>query len=304
MEGRQEAWALPDWWSRYHAQERNFSSIDDGTLAFLSKNFGGLPVVLLLPVDYTMPSPAIVPGVPCTALPPAPLDEEQAHQMPAHAESQPLQRFEAALGTMTSSEAELAELAAWLGAAPPAVQAGPPAVAPRMLPFGAIGQPLLPAPRQLPRPGPVLSVYCDASTLAAPAATPASMPTQAPAAPASTRLHPLADLTNRQMAEPPACDAKALRQISSKLHVAASKKIQPQVTEDEAKALVQQQLRAVQPSRAPWFREGLQSSANRFRGAPKAAAALPLVQAPTIPGTGALASNAAVPGAGVHRPQA
>lgn len=149
--------------------------------------------------------------------------------MPAHAESQPLQQLEAALGTMASSEAELAELAAWLGAAPPAIQAGPPAAAPRMLPFGAIGQPLLPAPRQLPRPGPVLSVYCDASTLEAPAATSASMPTQAPAAPATTRLHPLADLTNRQMAGPPACDAKALRQISSKLHVAASKKIQPQV---------------------------------------------------------------------------
>lgn len=33
------------------------------------------------------------------------------------------------------------------------------------------------------------------------------------------------------------------------------------------------QLRAAEPSRAPWFRSGLQSSSNRYRGVPKATAA-------------------------------
>lgn len=185
---------------------------------------------LPLAVDYTMPPAATMPGVPCMAVPPAPLPDTCARQAPTQMEGQPLQQLAGMLGNTTAnSEAELAELAAWLGTAPTGIQAGPPVAAPRMLPFGAIGQPLPPAPQQLPRPGPPLSVYCDASALEATAATPAIMPTQVHALPPAARPHPLADMTNRQAVGPAACDTKALRQISSKLHVAASKKIQPQV---------------------------------------------------------------------------
>ncbi|KAL4430813.1 hypothetical protein ABPG75_006069 [Micractinium tetrahymenae] len=308
MDGQQAAWAVPDWWNRYQAQEGNFSSIDDGTLGFLSQSFGGLPLVLLLPVDYTMPPAPVVPGVPCVAVPPAPLPEARAHQAPDQAEGPTLQQLQAVLGgTAASTEAELAELAAWLGSAPAVIQAGPPAAAPRALPFGAIGQPLPPPPQQLPRPGPALSIYCDAAALAAPAAAPAlvpMVPALAPTPPPVPRPQPLADMTNRQAAGPAASGSKTLRQISSKLHVAASKKIQPQLPEEEVKALVQQQLRATEPSRAPWFRSGLQSSANRFRGATKAVAAPAQSQAPAATGIPACTGTAAFPGTGVYMPRA
>lgn len=180
-----------------------------------------------------MPPAPILSGVPCMAAPPPPMPDMRTQQAPIQAESPPLHQLNAVLGnTAACSEAELAELAAWVGTTPPGLQAGPPAIAPRMLPCGAIGQSVPPAPQQLPQPSPVLTVYSDESALAAPAAAPAitnTVPTQAPAAPPPMRPHVLADMTNRHAAGPPASEAKTLRTISSKLHVAASKKIQPLV---------------------------------------------------------------------------
>lgn len=108
-------------------------------------------------------------------------------------------------------DGELAELGQWFGSLQPAEKRAALASVAKALSFQDVAAaPSAPPPRHLAVPLPALPVFADAA-LRSPAAKPA-----APVAPAPARPLPLGDRTN-------------LKQLSSKLHVAASKKQAPQV---------------------------------------------------------------------------
>ncbi len=110
-------------------------------------------------------------------------------------------------------EGELAELGQWFGSLQPAEKRAALASVAKALSFQDAAAPTAaPPPRHLPIPLPALPVFCD-TALCSPAAEPA-----AAVAPAPARPLPLGDRTNTN-----------LKQLSSKLHVAASKKQAPQV---------------------------------------------------------------------------
>ncbi|KAI3433670.1 hypothetical protein D9Q98_003479 [Chlorella vulgaris] len=267
-----DAFQEPHWLSRYLAAEGNFSTIDNGTLEFLSKTFGCSPI-LLVPVDYSAPLPRTI-GLDITSLL-LPAPQSHAPEEPGLAEPPPtLTELENVLtgAAASSDEGSLTELSQWftdltLGdkqvalasvakalsfatdppSQPemPAVPQQPPqAIEPAAAPVGA------PAPP--PVAAPALTVYADPDGITAPPRIPVAAPIIAP------RPAPLADRTNLPGAGAQArhgSKAASLKQLSSKLHVAHSQKavLQP-LPPEEVKALLDYQLSASEPVRPPWWR--------------------------------------------------
>lgn len=201
------------------------------------------PSCLLAAVDYSLPPAPVVPQIGVPAVAPAPLPEARACQAPSLADvpGVTLEELEELLsGAASSTETELAELAAWYRGLPPTAKQEALVNVARSLSFGMLGElpvlqpqlymPLqqLNAPQQLPAPA--LNVYCDAGLqLAMPAANPAAaaMAALAPAPGAAPTSRPLGDVTNLRTGT--SAVPKAVKQLSSKLHIAHSKKVTPQV---------------------------------------------------------------------------
>lgn len=233
---------------------RGLSSIDNGTLQYLSQAFGAVPVLLVpgecgwrrasaaahrpaklaltpfplppplpCPVDYTLPAPAPMAASSSMALSAIPLPEARACQAPTAADAAvTLAELESLLcgGGGVAQEGELAEMSQWFRGLSEDAKTQALASVARSLSFAdnnTAGGAATPSPQHLPAPTPALTVYADA--LAAPSAVPAATAAAAPARAV------LGDCTNQQGA--PA--TKALSRLSSKLHVAASKKATLQV---------------------------------------------------------------------------
>lgn len=162
------------------------------------------------------------------AVPPVPLplySRAAAGDAPALAEpTVTLEELEDVLGgdmAAATAEGELAELSDWFRSLTPAAKQQALATVSKQLTFTAEPAPVAPPqPQRLPIPSPSLTVYAD-SALTSPAAAPA--PAMVAARPAT--LAPLGDRTNLQA---PAA-TKQMKQLSSKLHVAHSQKVAPQV---------------------------------------------------------------------------
>ena len=173
-------------------------------------------------VDYSLP--LVGGGAHGLAAPPVPLPEACAHQAPDLGETGlSLEELEGVLGGATASqEAELWELSQWFSGLTVSAKQEALATVTRQLSFPtdpppAPSAPAMPPPHQ-PHPksaAPALSVFSDPP--------PAAAPTSA-ASGAAVPRHPaaLADRTNL----PAGGAAKHLKQLSSKLHIAHSQKME------------------------------------------------------------------------------
>lgn len=162
-------------------------------------------------VDYSLPPAS---STLTLAVPPVPLPQARAHEAPGSA-AVSLAELEGLMGKAAAEqEGELAELGQWFHGLPPAEKRAALASVAKSLSFQDAAS-AAPATLHLPAAGPSLTIFAD-TTLSSPAAE-----TSAPVVAAPAR-RPLGDRTNTQA-------PVNMKQLSSKLHVAASRKQVPQV---------------------------------------------------------------------------
>lgn len=163
-------------------------------------------------MDYSLPPAS---STLTLAVPPVPLPQARAHEAPGAA-AVSLAELEGLMGEAAAEqEGELAELGQWFHGLPPAEKRAALASVAKSLSFqDAAAASTAPATLHLPAAGPSLTIYADAA-LSTPAAE-----ASAPVAAAPAR-RPLGDRTNTQA-------PVNMKQLSSKLHVVASRKQVPQ----------------------------------------------------------------------------
>lgn len=164
-------------------------------------------------MDYSLPTSNAL----TLTVPPPPLPQARACEAPQTA-ALSLEELEGLMGDVAADEeGELAELGQWYARLEPAEKRAALASVAKSLSFqDAAPATAAPAPQHPPAPTPSLAIFGDIqlpSPVAEPAAAAATAPARAP-------LGALSDRTNTQA---------SMKQLSSKLHVAASKKVAAQV---------------------------------------------------------------------------
>lgn len=175
-------------------------------------------------MDYVSSSPGgLVAGLATMAVPDPLPPAARAHEVPRLAEAPvSLAELEGVLNDAAAeAEGELAELGQWFRQLSPLQRKEALASVARELEFAPAEAPAPAGPPRSAAPAaaaPALTVYAD-SSLTAPAA-----PATAPLAAARPSAAPLGDRTNRQHHEP-----KALKSLTSKIHIAHSQRATVQV---------------------------------------------------------------------------